>query len=127
LKGIVRGDDARRALDRGVDGIWLSNHGGRQLDGTVATLDALADVAGAVRGEAPVILDGGIRRGTDIIKALALGADAVAIGRPQLYGLAAGGADGVRRVVDLLRAELDLAMALVGAPALDALVPDLVA
>ena len=127
LKGIVRGDDARRALDRGVDGIWLSNHGGRQLDGNVATLDALADVAAAVRGEVPVILDGGIRRGTDIIKALALGADAVAIGRPQLYGLAAGGADGVRRVVDLLRAELDLAMALVGAPALDALVPDLVA
>lgn len=127
LKGIVRGDDARRALDRGVDGIWLSNHGGRQLDGTVATLDALAEVATAVGRACPIVLDGGIRRGTDIIKALALGADAVAIGRPQLYGLAAGGADGVRRVVDLLRAELDLAMALVGAPSLDALQPDLVA
>ena len=127
LKGIVRGDDARRALDCGVDGIWLSNHGGRQLDGAIATCDAIADVVDAVRGACPVIIDGGIRRGTDIVKALALGADAVAIGRPQLYGLAAGGADGVRRVVDLLRAELDLAMALVGAPSLDALGPDLVA
>jgi len=126
LKGIVRGDDAKRALDLGVDGIWLSNHGGRQLDGAIATLDALADVATAVAGRCPIVLDGGIRRGTDVIKALALGADAVAIGRPQMYGLAAGGADGVRRVVELLRAELDLAMALVGAPSLAALEPDLV-
>jgi 4-hydroxymandelate oxidase len=114
LKGIVRGDDARRALDRGVDGIWLSNHGGRQLDGTVATLDALADVAGAVRGEAPVILDGGIRRGTDIMKALALGAKACMIGRPFLYGLASRGGAGVTMALEILRNELDLALALSG-------------
>jgi 4-hydroxymandelate oxidase len=126
LKGIVRGDDAKRALEHGVDAIWVSNHGGRQLDGAIATLDALADVVAAVGGRCPIVLDGGIRRGTDIIKALALGANAVAIGRPQMYGLAAGGADGVRRVVELLRAELDLAMALVGAPSLAALEPDLI-
>lgn len=127
LKGIVRGDDARRALDRGINGIWVSDHGGRQLDGAIATLDALTDVVAAVDGACPIIVDGGIRRGTDVLKALALGADAVAIGRPQLYGLAAGGAAGVQRVVELLRAELDLAMALVGAPALADLGPDLVA
>jgi 4-hydroxymandelate oxidase len=126
LKGIVRGDDAEHALNLGVDGIWVSNHGGRQLDGAIATLDALVDVASAVAGNCAIVVDGGIRRGTDVIKALALGADAVAIGRPQLYGLAAGGAAGVQRVVELLRAELDLAMALVGAPSLAALEPDLV-
>lgn len=126
LKGIVRGDDAKHALDVGVDGIWVSNHGGRQLDGAIATLDALADVAKAVSGRCAVVVDGGIRRGTDVIKALALGADAVAIGRPQLFGLAAGGAAGVQRIVELLRAELDLAMALVGAASLAALDPDLV-
>ena len=127
LKGIVRGDDAKHAVDLGVDGLWVSNHGGRQLDGAIATLDALADVRAAVGDACAIVLDGGIRRGTDAIKALALGADAVAIGRPQMYGLAAGGADGVQRVVELLRAELDLAMALVGAASLDALTPDLVA
>ena len=127
LKGIVRGDDARRALDRGVDGIWVSNHGGRQLDGAIATLDALVEVVAAVGGRCPVIVDGGIRRGTDVLKALARGADAIAIGRPQMYGLAVGGAGGVQRVVELLRAELDLAMALVGAPALADLTPDLIA
>ncbi|MEA2661766.1 MAG: 4-hydroxymandelate oxidase [Chloroflexota bacterium] len=126
LKGIVRGDDAKRAEALGVDGIWVSNHGGRQLDGAIATLDALADVVAAVGGTCPIVVDGGIRRGTDVIKALALGANAVAIGRPQMYGLAAGGAEGVRRVVELLRAELDLAMALVGAPSLAALERDLV-
>ena len=126
LKGIVRGDDARQALDLGVDGIWVSNHGGRQLDGAIATLDALTDVVDAVAGRCAIVLDGGIRRGTDVVKALALGADAIAIGRPQMYGLAAAGADGVQRVVELLRAELDLAMALVGAPSLAALQPDLV-
>ncbi len=126
LKGIVRGDDAEHALNVGVDGIWVSNHGGRQLDGAIATLDALADVAQTVAGNCAIVVDGGIRRGTDVIKALALGADAVAVGRPQLFGLAAGGAAGVQRVVELLRAELDLAMALVGAPTLTALEPDLV-
>ncbi|MCA1683420.1 MAG: alpha-hydroxy-acid oxidizing protein, partial [Actinobacteria bacterium] len=126
LKGIVRADDAKRALDHGADGIWVSNHGGRQLDGAIATLDALAEVVPAIGGRCPVILDGGIRRGTDIVKALALGADAIAIGRPQLYGLAAGGAPGVQRVVELLRAELDLSLALVGASSLADLTPDLV-
>jgi 4-hydroxymandelate oxidase len=126
LKGIVRGDDAEHALNVGVDGIWVSNHGGRQLDGAIATLDALADVAEAVAGNCAIVVDGGVRRGTDVIKALALGADAIAIGRPQLFGLAAGGAMGVQRVIELLRAELDLAMALVGAPSLAALEPDLV-
>jgi 4-hydroxymandelate oxidase len=126
LKGIVRGDDAEHALNLGVDGIWVSNHGGRQLDGAIATLDALVDVVAAVAGNCAIVVDGGIRRGTDVIKALALGADAVAIGRPHLYGLAAGGAAGVQRVVELLRAELDLAMGLVGAPSLSALEPDLV-
>jgi 4-hydroxymandelate oxidase len=109
-----------------VDGIWVSNHGGRQLDGAIATLDALADVVSAVAGRCAIVLDGGIRRGTDVITALALGANAIAIGRPQMYGLAAAGAGGVQRVVELLRAELDLAMALVGAPSLAALQPDLV-
>jgi 4-hydroxymandelate oxidase len=109
-----------------VDGIWVSNHGGRQLDGAIATLDALTDVAKAVSGRCAIVVDGGIRRGTDVIKALALGADAVAIGRPQLFGLATAGAAGVQRVVELLRAELDLAMALVGASSLAALEPDLV-
>jgi 4-hydroxymandelate oxidase len=127
LKGVVRGDDARRAVDLGVDGIWVSNHGGRQLDGAIATLDALADVVTAVGGKCPIVLDGGVRRGTDVIKALALGADAVAIGRPSLYGLAAGGAEGVQRVVELLRAELDLAMALIGARGVADLTPDLIA
>jgi len=127
LKGVVRGDDAKRAVDLGVDGLWVSNHGGRQLDGAIATLDALTDVVASVRGKAAIVVDGGIRRGTDALKALALGADAVAIGRPQMYGLAAGGAGGVQRVVELLCAELDLAMALVGAASLDALTPDLVA
>jgi len=126
LKGIVRADDARRALECGVDGIWVSNHGGRQLDHAIATLDALVDVVAAVGGQCPIVMDGGIRRGTDALKAIALGADAVAIGRPQLYGLAVGGADGVQRVVELLRAELDLSLALVGAPSLADLVPDLV-
>ena len=126
LKGIVRGDDARRALDRGADGIWVSNHGGRQLDGAIATLEALVDVVGAVAGRCPIVVDGGIRRGTDVLKALALGADAIAIGRSQLYGLASGGAGGVQRVVELLRAELDLSMALVGAPSLADLGPELV-
>jgi isopentenyl diphosphate isomerase/L-lactate dehydrogenase-like FMN-dependent dehydrogenase len=127
LKGIVRGDDARRAVDLGVEGIWVSNHGGRQLDTAVATLDALPEVAAAVAGQATIILDGGVRRGTDVLKALALGADAVAIGRPQLWGLAAAGADGVRRVLEMLRDELSLAMALAGCRTRADITPDLVA
>jgi 4-hydroxymandelate oxidase len=127
LKGIVRADDARRALDLGVEGVWVSNHGGRQLDGSVASLDALADVVAAVRGQAAVILDGGVRRGTDVLKAIALGADAVAIGRPQLWGLAADGSSGVRRVLEMLRDELSLAMALAGCRSISEITPDLLA
>ena len=114
LKGIVRGDDARRAVDLGVEGIWVSNHGGRQLDTSIASLDALPEVAAAVRGQAAIILDGGVRRGTDVLKAIALGADAVAVGRPQLWGLAADGSNGVKRVLEMLRDEFSLAMALAG-------------
>jgi 4-hydroxymandelate oxidase len=114
IKGVVRADDAKRALDEGVDGLWVSNHGGRQLDTSVTTADALPGVVAAAEGRVPVIVDGGVRRGTDALKALALGADLVAIGRPQLWGLATGGEDGVRTVITMLREELSLAMALAG-------------
>jgi 4-hydroxymandelate oxidase len=114
LKGIVTGEDAALACQHGVDGIVVSNHGGRQLDGAVATLEALPEVVAAVEGRAEVYVDGGVRRGTDVLKALALGARAVLIGRPVLWGLAVGGEAGVRHVLRLLRDELDLAMALSG-------------
>jgi 4-hydroxymandelate oxidase len=114
LKGILTGEDARRAVDAGVDGIVVSNHGGRQLDGAPATLDALPEVVEAVHGRAEVFMDGGVRRGTDVLKALALGARAVLIGRPYLWGLAANGQAGVKRVLEMLRDELSLAMALSG-------------
>jgi 4-hydroxymandelate oxidase len=114
LKGIVRGDDASRAVDAGVGAVWVSNHGGRQLDTSIPTADALSDVVHAVAGRVPIVVDGGIRRGTDVLKAIALGATAAAIGRPQLWGLAAAGEDGVRRVLEMLRDELALAMALSG-------------
>jgi 4-hydroxymandelate oxidase len=114
VKGILRGDDAIRALDYGAQGIIVSNHGGRQLDGAVASLDALSEVVEAVEGRTEVLLDGGIRRGVDVIKALAMGAKAVLIGRPILWGLAVGGEFGVLHVLELLRDELDVAMALSG-------------
>jgi isopentenyl diphosphate isomerase/L-lactate dehydrogenase-like FMN-dependent dehydrogenase len=114
IKGVLVGDDAARAIESGADGIVVSNHGGRQLDGAVATIEALPDVAARAGGRVPVLLDGGIRRGTDVVKALALGAAAVLIGRPYLWGLAAAGEAGVRRVLDLLRDELELALALCG-------------
>ena len=118
LKGIVRGDDAARAIDEGIAAVWVSNHGGRQLDTAIPTADALTDVVAAVAGRAPVIVDGGIRRGTDVLKALALGASAAAIGRPQLWGLAANGEVGVRQVLEMFREELALAMALSGCSSL---------
>lgn len=127
LKGVLRGDDARQALEHGVDAIWVSNHGGRQLDGAIASLDALPEIIEAVAGRCPVILDGGVRRGTDVLKALALGATAVAVGRPVFWGLAVGGEAGVERVLRLLRDELDLAMALCGAAKLSDIARDLVA
>ncbi len=115
LKGILTAEDARLAVDHGVDGIVVSNHGGRQVDGAVASLDALVEVRDEVGPEATVLMDGGVRRGSDIVKALALGADAVLLGRLYAYGLAVGGAAGVEAVIRHLAAELDLTMALAGA------------
>jgi 4-hydroxymandelate oxidase len=114
LKGILNPEDATRAVDEGVDGLIVSNHGGRNLDGLPATIDALPRVVEAVGGRIPVLMDSGIRRGTDILMALALGANAVLVGRPYAYGLAAGGAAGVERVIRILREELERAMALTG-------------
>ena len=114
LKGVVRADDARRAASAGVDGIVVSNHGGRQLDSSVATIDALPRVVDAVASRCEVLVDGGVRRGTDVLKALAFGARAVLLGRPVLWGLATGGREGVERVLGMVRRELDLAMALAG-------------
>jgi 4-hydroxymandelate oxidase len=114
IKGILRGDDATRAVEYGAKAIVVSNHGGRQLDGAIASLDALVEVIKAVEGRAEVLIDGGIRRGTDILKALALGAKAVLVGRPVLWGLAVAGEAGVAHVIDLLKDEFDVAMALSG-------------
>ena len=115
LKGLVRADDAILAVQHGVDGVIVSNHGGRQLDTAPATIEALPHVVQAVAGAIPVFVDGGVRRGTDVIKAIALGAQAVLIGRPILWGLASDGENGAYRVLELLKAEFDLAMALCGA------------
>ena len=114
VKGILAREDARAAFAHGARAIVVSNHGGRQLDSAVASLDALPAIAAAVDGQGELLLDGGIRRGTDIIKALALGARAVLLGRPFLYGLAAGGATGALHVLELLRAELALDLLLCG-------------
>jgi isopentenyl diphosphate isomerase/L-lactate dehydrogenase-like FMN-dependent dehydrogenase len=114
VKGVLTAEDARLALEHGVDGIVVSNHGGRQVDGAVAALDALPEVRDAVGGDATVLMDSGIRRGSDVLKALALGADAVLLGRPYVWGLAVGGAAGVEAVVRQLAAELDLTCALAG-------------
>lgn len=126
VKGIVHPDDARLAVEHGADGVVVSNHGGRQLDTAPATVDALPAVARAVEGRVPVLLDGGVRRGTDVLKAVALGADAVAVGRPVLWGLAVDGEDGVVRVLEILADELDEAMALCGTPTLADLGPDVI-
>jgi isopentenyl diphosphate isomerase/L-lactate dehydrogenase-like FMN-dependent dehydrogenase len=114
LKGILHPDDARQAVDLGIDGILVSNHGGRQIDGSIGAIDALVDVVPAVDGKAKVLLDSGIRGGADVFKALALGADAVCIGRPHMYGLALAGSEGARDVVANIIAELDLTLGLSG-------------
>lgn len=114
IKGILAPEDAARAADAGVDAIVVSNHGGRQLDGVPAAIEMLDEVLDAVDGRCPVLIDGGIRRGTDVVKALALGAAAVLIGRPYVWGLAAAGQSGVAHALSLLRNELETAMALVG-------------
>jgi 4-hydroxymandelate oxidase len=126
VKGLVRPDDARRAVDAGVAGIVVSNHGGRQLDAAPATIDVLPRIVDAVAGRVEVLLDGGVRRGTDVIKALALGARAVLVGRPILWGLATGGREGVATALGMLRRELDLAMALCGCPDVGRITGDLV-
>jgi 4-hydroxymandelate oxidase len=127
VKGIVRGDDAARAVAHGAAGIIVSNHGGRQLDTAIPSINALADVVEAVGSQAEVYVDGGVRRGTDVIKAIALGARAVLLGRPVLWGLAVDGEAGVRAVLELVRAELDLAMALTGVRTVGEISPDLLA
>lgn len=114
LKGIMNPEDAARAAEMGVAGVIVSNHGGRNLDTVPATIDVLPEVAAKVGGRVPLLVDGGIRRGTDVLKALACGATAVLIGRAPLWGLAVGGAEGVTRVVSILRRELEMAMALTG-------------
>ncbi len=121
IKGVLRPDDAVRAVQAGVAGVWVSNHGGRQLDGAQATILALPAVVEAVGGRAEVYVDGGFRRGADVLTALALGARAAFIGRPYLWGLAAGGERGVRRVLDLMRDELEAGMALAGCPSIAAI------
>ncbi len=118
LKGILTPEDATLAVSRGIDGIIVSNHGGRQLDGAIASIEALPDIAQAVGNRCALYLDGGIRRGTDVLKALALGVQAVLVGRPILWGLAVNGKEGVRDVLKMLRTELALAMALSGCASL---------
>ena len=117
-KGIVTAEDARLCLEHGVDGIYVSNHGGRSLDYEPSALEVLPEIAGAVEGKAPILVDSGFRRGSDVLKALALGASAVCICRPQRWGLAAYGAPGVERVLEILQSELRLAMAVTGVTAL---------
>ncbi|MGF7121586.1 alpha-hydroxy acid oxidase [Rhodococcus sp. BE178] len=114
IKGVLRAEDAVRAVDLGLDGVVVSNHGGRQLDGCVPSVSALPAVADAVAGRAEVLLDGGIRRGTDVLKALALGADAVLIGRPCLYGMAVAGDRGVEHVLTILKSEIERGLTLLG-------------
>lgn len=125
VKGVLRADDAARAVDAGCDGIWVSNHGGRQLDTAIPAIDALPAIADAVGGRAALVVDGGVRRGVDVLKGLARGADLVAVGRPVLWGLAVEGPDGVQRVLDILREELSLAMALAGCRSIRDITDDL--
>ncbi|HLG59851.1 MAG TPA: alpha-hydroxy acid oxidase [Vicinamibacterales bacterium] len=126
LKGVLSPDDAQRGVAAGAAAIIVSNHGGRQLDGALATLDALPDVVERVSGRCPVLLDGGVRRGVDVLAARALGATAVLIGRPYLWGLAVDGERGVTQVLNLLRQELELAMALSGCRCLSSIAPSLI-
>jgi len=127
VKGILHADDARRAVDAGCDGIVLSNHGGRQLDGCISPMEVLPEVAEAVGGRCAVLIDSGFRRGADVVKAVALGADAVMIGAATLYGLAAGGEAGARHAIGILQAEIDRVLGQLGCNSLDELGPQLLA
>lgn len=127
VKGILRGDDAARAVASGAEGVIVSNHGGRQLDTALASIDALPDVMTTVGGTVPVLIDGGIRRGTDVLKALALGANAVLVGRPVLWGLAVNGEHGAAQVLAIIKDEFDVAMGLCGCRTVGEITPDLVA
>lgn len=118
LKGVLDGRDAVRCVETGLDGVIVSNHGGRTIDTVPAAIEALPEVVEAVNGRIPVLVDGGIRRGTDVLKAVALGAQAVLIGRPYLYGLSVGGAEGIRGVVDTLHREIEMSLAMCGYPRL---------
>jgi L-lactate dehydrogenase (cytochrome)/(S)-mandelate dehydrogenase len=127
---VLHPDEARQAVALGVDGLIVSNHGGRQLDGAISSFEALPGIVAAVRPEhpsLPILIDGGIRRGTDLVKALAMGASAGLIGRPQLWGLAVAGEAGVAQVLDIYRREIDRAMGLLGASRIGELGPDLLA
>ena len=126
IKGIACSEDALLAVQHGADGIVVSNHGGRQLDTCRATIDVLPEVADAVNGKIEILIDGGIRRGTDVLKAIAMGAKAVLIGRPVIWGLAVDGENGVRSVLDILRKEFDLAMALCGCDSIEKISKDLI-
>ncbi len=126
VKGILRGDDAELAVQHGAQGVIVSNHGGRQLDTVVSGIEALPEVAAAVGGDALVLMDGGVRRGTHVLKALALGAQGVMVGRPILWGLAVAGRSGVAEVLSILRKEFETAMALCGCPAVSDIGPHLV-
>lgn len=127
VKGVLRGDDAARCLDAGAAGVIVSNHGGRQLDGAVATAEVLPEVVDAVAGRGEVLVDGGVRSGRDVVRALALGARAVLVGRPVLWGLATGGAAGVRAVLEELREDTAHVMTLAGASSVSEVTADLVA
>jgi len=125
VKGVLTAEDARLAVRHGAAGIVVSNHGGRQLDGAIAAAAALPEVVDAAGGKIPVLMDGGVRRGIDVLRALALGASAVQVGRPCLWGLAVDGEAGVRRVLEILREELIAAMTLSGRPSLASIDPSL--
>jgi L-lactate dehydrogenase (cytochrome) len=121
VKGVLTGEDARRAVDEGAAAIVVSNHGGRQLDGAPAALKALPEIVAAVNGQAEVLMDGGVRRGSDIVKAICLGARTVLLGRAYAFGLAAAGKSGVARALEILRDDVERTLRLIGCPSVSAL------